>query len=294
MAWLKLSITTNAKRAEELAEFLELFGAQAVSFVGVSDEKIFSQPNEANEQVLWESTEVSGLLPDDVDMDILLVCMRERIGTDAIQNRSISLIEDKDWEQDYKNSVSLQWIGESICICPSWLQPPESAVAPIILDPGLAFGTGTHATTRLCLQWLESIDLNGKTVIDFGCGSGILALACVRLGAEKVYAIDIDPQAIIATNANAEKNNLADKIIATLPSETPIPASAVLVANVLLNPLKELCEELASLVEANGLIGLSGLLGTQTDECLASYEQWFNMNTPIVEQEWAFIDGVRK
>ena len=223
MAWLKLSITTHADKAEQLSEFLELFGAQAVSFAGISDEKIFGQPNETTEQVLWQSTEVSGLLPDDVDMDILLVCLRERIGIDAIQQRSISLIKDKDWEQDYKNSVSLQWIGESICICPSWLKPPESTVAPIILDPGLAFGTGTHATTRLCLQWLESIDLTGKTVIDFGCGSGILALAAARLGAEKVFAVDIDPQAIIATRVNAEKNKLADKIIAGLPNENLHP-----------------------------------------------------------------------
>lgn len=294
MAWLKLSVTTAAAKAEELSEFLELFGAQAVSFEGISDEKIFAHPDEANEQVLWQSTEVSGLLPDDVDMDILLVCMRERIGVEAIKNRSITLIQDKDWEQDYKNSVALQWIGESICICPSWLPAPESTIAPIILDPGLAFGTGTHATTRLCLQWLESIELNGKTVIDFGCGSGILALAAARLGADKVYAIDIDPQAIDATQANAEKNNLSEKIIATLPNQLTIPPSPVLVANVLLNPLKELSEELSLLVNVGGQIGLSGLLATQTDECLASYNQWFNMSTPNIEQEWAFINGVRK
>lgn len=293
MPWLKLSITTDEKNADSVADFLELYGATAVSFSAASDEKLFEQFGQ-EQQVLWQSTEVSGLLPHDVDMDILLVCLRDKVGAEAIQQRSVSTVDDKDWIEDYQRSVAIQWYGSELCICPSWLTPPKTKIPPIVLDPGLAFGTGSHCTTKLCLEWLSTLSLTGKTVIDYGCGSGILALAALRLGAEHVYAIDIDPQAITATLANAEKNSCAESISVGLPGQFNLPEVPVLVANLLLNPLVEMAEPLAALVRQDGVIGLSGLLAHQSKDCLASYQPWFNMQSTIVEQEWAFVSGSKR
>lgn len=293
MPWLKLTIETNAHHAEQLTDLLERYGASSVSLSACNDEKIFDQSLEPS-HVLWQQTQVDALLPHDADMDILMVCIVDRIGAGNIHRHAITRLDDQDWVEDYQKSVSLQWYGERLCICPSWLEPPETDISPIILDPGLAFGTGTHATTRLCLNWLTSIDLLDKTVIDYGCGSGILALAAARLGARQVFAVDIDPQAITACNQNAASNQLKDKIMTGLPDEMDIPEADILVANVLLNPLLGLAPSLATQLKAGGKLGLSGLLANQIEECLATYGQWFTMQAPELENEWALLKGNRK
>ena len=293
MTWLKLSIVTDEKYAHDVGDFLELFGASAISFSAATDEKLFENFGQS-EHSLWQLTEVSGLLPQDVDMDILLVCLRDRVGSDAIKKRTIVPLNDADWVEDYKRSVPVHWFGPELCICPSWITPPKAKLSPIVLDPGLAFGTGTHSTTRLCIEWLVSLDLSGKVVVDYGCGSGILALAACRLGADRVFAVDIDPQAITATKDNAQRNDVAHLITAGLPDEVLLPKVPVLVANLLLNPILELSKTLSEIVEPGGRIGLSGLLAHQVEDCLASFDQWFKLDTPVIEQEWALISGTKK
>ncbi len=293
MPWLQLTIETDAEHAEDLAEFLQLFGANAVSFSAANDEKIFDNVTDQTRS-LWQSTSVSGLLPHDVDLDILLVCLRDRIGADFIFDRKIELIEDQDWVGDYQKSQPLLWYREKLCICPSWTEPPDTTVAPLILDPGLAFGTGTHATTRLCVEWLVDHDIQDKTVIDYGCGSGILALAAARLGAGAVYAVDIDQQAVTAAEDNIQRNDLTQQISVGLCGELQLPQCDIVVANVLLNPLLELVEKFSTLIPSNGQLVLSGLLATQIEECLAAYTQWFTMGEPVLQQEWALLQGTRK
>ena len=293
MSWLKLTVETEQARAEDVSDFLEQFGASAVSFSAASDDKIFAEPGEETGE-LWQRTEVSSLLPADIDMDILLVCLKERIGTEGLFERRIEAIQDQDWVEVYRNSQQAMVFADRICICPSWLEPPASELEPIILDPGLAFGTGTHATTSLCLEWLACADVAGKAVLDFGCGSGILALAAARLKAEKIYAVDIDPLAVTATEQNAVNNQLNEQLLIGLPDELDIPEVDIVLANVLLNPLLNLSAQLAAYVRRGGNIVLSGILATQADECLAAYSEWFNMQTPVFNNEWAMIHGVRR
>ncbi len=292
MDWLQLTIKTDAEHAESLTEFLELFGANAVSFSATNDEKIFDNVSDQNHS-LWQQTSVSGLLPIDVDMDILLVCLRDRIGTEFLFDREIELITDQDWVENYQKSQPLLWYKDRLCICPSWSEPPESDIDPIILDPGLAFGTGTHSTTALCMEWLAENDIKGKSVIDYGCGSGILSLAAARLGAVPVHAVDIDPQAILACEENLDRNHLKKQVVAGLVKDVDLPVCDVLLANVLLNPLLELSEHFSCLLKPGGHLILSGLLANQIEECLEAYVAWFNMKPAVIKQEWALLEGIR-
>ncbi|OGT32249.1 MAG: ribosomal protein L11 methyltransferase [Gammaproteobacteria bacterium RBG_16_51_14] len=291
MAWLQLTLESDPQHAEQMAELLEKFGAVSVSFSAVSNEPVFGQ--EETEPVLWQQTRVVATLYEETDLDVLLVCLRDRIGAEHILKHEITLLEDRDWISEYQQGHRPLTFGDRLCICPSWCRPPDSLTEPIILDPGLAFGTGSHATTSLCLEWLVANDVTGKTVIDYGCGSGILALAAARLGAGEVYAVDIDPQALQAARENIQRNHLDRHIVISHADEIDLPATDVLIANILMNPLLDLGPQFAVLVQVGGRLALSGLLATQAGECLAAYQGWFNMEHPVYRQEWALLQGTR-
>jgi ribosomal protein L11 methyltransferase len=183
-------------------------------------------------------------------------------------------------------------------VCPSWQEPPEPNAVNIMLDPGLAFGSGSHATTSMCLQWLEKNIRDDSTVIDYGCGSGILAIAAALLGAARVIAVDNDPQAITATIENAKRNNIPEGVIETylpnqLPNDPAALLSGILVANILAEPLMQLAEDLSHLVKPQGQIALSGLLVEQADGLLQHYGSWFEMDEAVVSGEWARLSGTR-
>ena len=293
MSWLQLILESDPGSAEQLSELLEQFGAVSVSMSAVSDEKIFGQAIE-KDTVLWQQTRVVALLHEDTDLDTLLVCMRNRVGADRIGKHEISILEDRDWVNEFKFGHGVKIFADCLCVCPSWCELPRDDIAHIILDPGLAFGTGTHETTAACLEWLASNDVKNKSVIDYGCGSGILALAAAKLGAEKVYAVDIDPQALQATEENAQRNSITDQLVIAHPDDIQLPVVDVLVANVLLNPLQELANHFSELVQPCGDLVLSGLLSTQAEECLEAYQSWFNMDEPVFKQEWSLLHGTRK
>ncbi len=293
MSWLQLILESDLESAEQLSELLEQFGAVSVSMSAVSDEKIFGQAIE-KDPVLWQQTRIVALLHEDTDLDTLLVCLRNRVGADRIGKHEISILEDRDWVNEFRSGHGVKIFADRLCVCPSWCELPPDDIAHIILDPGLAFGTGTHETTAACLEWLASNDIKNKSVIDFGCGSGILALAAVKLGAEKVYAVDIDPQALQATKENAKRNGIINHLVIAHPDEMQLPVVDVLIANVLLNPLLELANHFSELVQPCGDLVLSGLLSTQAEECLVAYQSWFNMDKPVFKQEWALLHGTRK
>jgi ribosomal protein L11 methyltransferase len=185
--------------------------------------------------------------------------------------------------------------GERLWICPSWRDVPDETAVNVMLDPGLAFGTGTHPTTSLCLQWLDGLDLNGKTVIDFGCGSGILAIAALKLGAAKAIGIDIDPQAIQASRDNAERNGVSDRLELYLPDDQPAEMKAdVVVANILAGPLRELAPLISVLPVAGGLLGLSGILASQAESVCEAYTNLFNLDPVVEKEEWCRITGQKK
>lgn len=293
MSWLQLTLESDHESAEQLSELLEQFGAVSISLTAMSDEKIFGQAIE-KDPVLWQQTRVIALLHEDTDLDTLLVCLRNRAGEGKIGKHEISILEDRDWVNEFKSAHGVKIFAESLCVCPSWCELPGDDLPHIILDPGLAFGTGNHETTAACLEWLAENNIRGKTVIDFGCGSGILALAAVKLGAEKVYAVDIDPQALKASEENAKRNGITDRLVIAHPEDIQLPVVDILVANVLLNPLQELASLFSELVQPSGDLVLSGLLSTQAEECLEAYQSWFNMDGPVFKQEWSLLHGIRR
>jgi ribosomal protein L11 methyltransferase len=292
MSWLQLELETHQAQAEELSELLELFGAVSVSLTASSDDPVFDAEGETKK--LWDKTRLIALLHPDTDLDILLVCLRDRIGADNIYSHKIELLKDKDWVSEFKAEHQPMIISNRVCISPSWCEAPENNIPTIILDPGLAFGTGSHPTTSLCIEWLAENDITDKVVIDYGCGSGILAMVAALLGAKEVYAVDIDNQALLAARENIERNKLSEKIIVDHVDIASLPTADILVANILMNPLKELVEMFSGLTNSGGHIILSGLLHIQADECLAVYASCFNMDEPVFSSEWTRLHGIRK
>ncbi len=291
MSWLQLELETHQAQAEELSELLEQFGAISVTLTASSDEPVFDAETETKK--LWDKTRLIALLHPDSDLDIMLVCLRDRIGADNIFSHKIELIKDKDWVSEFKSAHQPLLFSNRVCISPSWCEPPEDNIPTLILDPGLAFGTGSHPTTSLCIEWLAENELADKIVIDYGCGSGILAMVAALLGAKQVYAVDIDEQALQAARENISRNKLSEKIIVDHVDNISLPVADILVANILMNPLKDLIEKFSALTKSGGDIILSGLLHVQAEECLAAYTSCFNMDEPVFNSEWTRLHGVK-
>lgn len=225
-------------------------------------------------------------------MNLIVEALKTSKLVDENFAHKIEQIEDKDWEREWMDNFHPMQFGKRLWICPSWREVPDPNAVNVMLDPGLAFGTGTHPTTSLCLQWLDSLDLEGKTVIDFGCGSGILAIAALKLGAKQAIGIDIDPQAILASQNNAEANGVAEKLQLFLAKDQPRELQAdVVVANILAGPLKELAPNIITLVKPNGNLGLSGILATQAESVCEAYSEAFTLDPVVEKEEWCCITG---
>jgi ribosomal protein L11 methyltransferase len=290
MDWLRLVVEVEASGVDAVVEFLERFGAVSASVERAGGQALLAEADEPHGY--WDLNRVSALLPADVEQDILVACLRNAAGPHALRAVRWEPVGDRDWVAAARQSARPLLFGGRLCVCPRWVEPlPAEHV--LRLDPGLAFGTGTHATTALCLEELVGQDPAGRTVIDYGCGSGILALAAALLGARSVIAVDVDPQALAATQENAERNDLRDRVIVQDPSR-PLPQCDLLVANILLRPLMELAPRFADAVVPGGRVLLSGILAIQASECLAHYERWFTMTAPRFRDEWALLQGERK
>ncbi|MCE0555645.1 MULTISPECIES: 50S ribosomal protein L11 methyltransferase [unclassified Motilimonas] len=290
MPWIQLKLNATSETAEPISELLQDSGALAVTFLDAHDTPIFEPlPGETR---LWGNTDIVALYEADQDLFPIVEALKLHPIMTPDFAWKVEQLEDKDWEREWMDNFHPMKFGKRLWICPSWRDVPDESAVNVMLDPGLAFGTGTHPTTHLCLEWLESLDLAGKTVIDFGCGSGILAIAALKLGAAKVIGIDIDPQAITASLDNASRNNVADKIELYLAKDQPEGLLAdVVVANILAGPLRELFQPISALVKPQGLLGLSGILEQQADELNAVYKAQFNMDSPTIKDEWARLSG---
>lgn len=291
MHWLRLSFDCSAGQVDTLTDLLERLGAESVSVSGGGNESLLAESTEATGY--WAACRIGALLPADADFDIVLACLRNAAGVPGLRNAGVEPLPDRDWVAAGREAQGALQFGERLCICPSWIPAPAGKQV-LTLDPGLAFGTGAHATTALCLEWLAGTDLRGRTVIDYGCGSGVLGLAAAKLGASRVHAIDVDPVAVAATSENAGRNGLAGVVTSGLPGAGPLPVVDLLVANILLGPLLELAEHFAPLVRPGGRIVLSGILAAQADACLGHYGRWFNMAAPRYRDEWALLYGERR
>ena len=304
MNWLQLEFETNQTQAEELSELLGEFGAVSVSLTASSDEPLFDtqgqdenleeEQGKDNNKKLWQKTRVIALLHPDSDLDIMLVCLCDRIGAENIYQHKITSLEDKDWVTEFKVEHQPLYFSNRVCISPSWCDQPENNIPTLILDPGLAFGTGAHPTTALCIEWFSENDISNKVVIDYGCGSGILAMVAALLGARKVYAVDIDKEALQAAKDNIDRNRLTEIIVVEHVDECTLPVADILIANILMNPLKELASKFSKLTRTEGDIILSGLLHVQAKECLETYSASFNMDEPVFDSEWTRLHGIKK
>jgi ribosomal protein L11 methyltransferase len=292
MPWLQLTVNTTATDAETVSQLLSDMGASAVTFQDAADQPLFEP--EPDTTPLWEQVQVIGLFDADHDMQAVLevLCKNTR------HFCTLEPLEDKDWDRAWMEHFHPMRFGSRLWICPSWCEPPDPQAVNILLDPGLAFGTGTHPTTALCLTWLDSHPPVNQHVIDYGCGSGILAIGVLKLGAEHVLAIDHDPQALSATRDNAIRNQIdADKLVTGLPADIQQGVTApvdCLLANILAQPLLDLAPLFATLVRSDGKIVLSGILETQVNNLAARYSPWFKMDSPQTLDGWACLSGTRK
>jgi ribosomal protein L11 methyltransferase len=287
MAHLSVTLAIGSRDPEPFESLLFELGAASVTLCDAGDDPVLEPAPGATP--LWPTVEMRALFAREADPERLSAAIR--LFAPEIAPPEFSIVADRAWEREWLRDFKPMRFGARLWVCPGGQVPPEAADAVRIeLDPGLAFGTGTHATTALCLTWLEGNSLDGRVVVDYGCGSGILGIAALRLGARHVHAIDIDPQARIATHSNAARNGVSDRLTPDLPA----PGTAdVVVANILAGPLIELAATLKDLMQPRSEIALSGILLDQVEAVTAAYRPWFDIGHTGSRDGWALLSGRR-
>ena len=296
MAWQQLRVRVRSDQIEPLEQLILDYGGLSISYLDADDQPVFQKDPGSTQ--LWDLVDLVCLFEKEINLDKLLLLLQQHPAIEDKESLTLKTLEDQVWERSWMSDFKAMQFGERLWVCPSWQKPPEPNAVNIMLDPGLAFGSGSHATTSMCLQWLEKNIRDDIKVIDYGCGSGILAIAAALLGAAQVIAVDNDPQAITATIENAKRNNIPKGVIETyLPDQLPDDPAAllsdILVANILAEPLMQLAEDLSHLVKPQGQIALSGLLAEQADGLLEHYGFWFEMDKALMSEEWARLSGTR-
>ena len=296
MSWLQISVNTTKNHAETAEDCLFTAGAQTVTLTDAADQPIL-EPG-PNETPVWNNVTVTGLFTLE-DKQALLAII-EHCLADIDFSCDTQILEDQNWTRAWMDHFQAMQFGRRLWVCPLHLDPPEPDAINLRLDPGLAFGTGTHPTTSLCLRWLDQniqTDKSKNTLLDYGCGSGILAIAACMLGIEKADGVDIDPQALTATHNNAETNQVRGIIKTFLPDDYQKQHADtqydIVVANILSGPLAELASMLAGHVKTGGDIVLSGILKEQAEPLLETYSQFFKMDEPVFEEDWVLLHGVK-
>jgi ribosomal protein L11 methyltransferase len=287
MAWLQLAINTTSEETENVEEYLTELGAKAFSYSNRDDKDIFEpKPNEVK---IWDKLKLISLFDADIDVENLKNRVKNKFNADF----SLEPLEVKDWTTEWMSDYQPINLGNNLWIIPSWLKPVDESATNVILNPGLAFGTGTHPTTNLCLEYLGKNNIQDLTVLDYGCGSGILAIAALKLGAKKCFAVDYDLQALQSTFDNANLNNLDDnQVITLMPNQSDeIESCDLIMANILANPLIELAPIFKKFTKQNTKIILSGLLEKQIPEVTKAYSEWVKFDDPIIKEEWVLLTG---
>ncbi|MFZ6046203.1 50S ribosomal protein L11 methyltransferase [Pseudomonas sp. CR3202] len=292
MPWLQVRLAITPEQAETYEDALLEVGAVSVTFMDAEDQPIFEP--DLGTTPLWSHTHLLALFEADTD-EASLVAHLELLTGGTLPQHQIERIEDQDWERSWMDNFQPMRFGRRLWIVPSWHAAPEPDAVNLLLDPGLAFGTGTHPTTALCLEWLDGQDLAGCEVLDFGCGSGILAIAALLLGARQAVGTDIDPQALEASRDNASRNGIDPaRFPVYLPADLPAKPAEVVVANILAGPLVSLAPQITSLVAPGGRLALSGILAEQAEEVRAAYAGDFDLDPTAEKDGWVRISGVRR
>lgn len=292
MSWIQLRLDTSPTQVESLEERMLGSGAVAVTMEDNADQPVL-EPG-VGETPLWGQTRLTGLYPADTDMASVLTHFPQDILLRA--NQRIEILEDKDWEREWMQHYQPMQFGKRLWVCPSWLAPPVPDAVNLLLDPGLAFGTGTHPTTALCLGELDGMPLDDQVVVDYGCGSGILAVAALKLGACEGLGVDNDPQALAASRDNAQRNSIADSSLAVaLPGQYDAAAWAnradTVIANILAGPLMELSATLLHFLKPGGTLMLSGLLDSQAPGMIEHYAPHLSLRVAGEHEGWVCLRG---
>lgn len=293
MPWLQIIFDTDATMVEQISEGLNAVGAISVTLQDAEDQPLY-EPT-LNTMPLWQCTRVIGLFEGNTDTQQLQTQLQTVLAPLPLPPCQIQNLEDQEWTRVWMTDFHAMQFGERVWICPSWETPPNPQAINIILDPGLAFGTGTHTTTALCLEWLDKQnDLTGQTLIDYGCGSGILAITAAKLGATHVWAVDNDPQALLATENNAKINQVNTIISTVLPTQLPDFQADVIVANILAIPLTVLVDIFKTHLKSQASLVLSGILQEQTPKIIAAYNSDFTITEVVQRDDWMRIVVIKK
>ena len=293
MPWFQIRLTARKQEADPLSDLLTELGAASVTYEDAEDQPLLEPA--PGETPLWESIEVVGLFDAGLDRELIRIALSQQLSAEQLPTLQISDLEEQDWVRAWMDDFHPMQFGERLWIIPSWSDPVDPNGVNVLIDPGLAFGTGTHPTTALCMEWLDGHPPINSTVIDYGCGSGILAIAVAKLGASSIHAVDNDPQALTATLDNAEKNGVMPAIKTWLPNDfAPAQQAQLLLANILAGPLIDLAPTLADHLEIGGTIVLSGILQQQAEAVAAAYAPWFDLQPPSSREEWVRLVGEKR
>jgi ribosomal protein L11 methyltransferase len=294
MPWLELSLTIRSAQQSTVESALQDLGALSITLqdadADTPDERAIFEPG-VGETPLWKDIVLQALFSAQIDRAGLVQALGDLVPELAPERLAFREVADQDWTRAWMDTYQPMRFGRRLWVYPWNIEPPATDTEAIVvrLDPGLAFGTGTHPTTALCLEWLDATDLDGKTVVDYGCGSGVLAIAALKLGAARVVGVDNDAQALTASRDNAQRNGVADKMDLYLPQHFPQMQADALVANILAGPLGELAPLFARTLKPGGALALSGILDGQQDELIARYQEWFDDVSATIREGWVRI-----
>jgi len=296
VVWRQFVMNLGALDPEAVEEIFVRFGASSVTMTDAGDNPVL-EPG-PGETPLWADTLISGMFSPDVDLSQFEDKLLGELDLTKLPPHRTENLEDRAWEREWLKDFGPMQFGRRLWIHPKGSEPVSDDIAVIHLDPGLAFGTGTHATTALCLEWLDGLSLEGKSMLDYGCGSGVLAIAALKLGCQSATGMDIDPQALIATRQNANDNNVAEKMIVLGAPDEIRGEFDVVVANILAGPLVQFAESITLTIIGRGMLALSGVLCEQADEVMAAYEPWIDFDEPVFReqdgQRWSRLTGKRR
>jgi len=293
MSWQQLICHTTSKHQEVVVESMEAVGAVSITWQDAEDDPILEpRPGEMR---LWNNLVVTALYEEDTDLNALQLLLETRKTDWQIESVLYEIVEDQPWERAWMDSFQPMCFGKRLWIYPSWFEIPDDDSVKLLLDPGLAFGTGTHPTTALCLEWLDGQDVTGQDVLDYGCGSGVLAIAALKLGAKHAEGTDIDPQALLATQDNAERNSIDPALLHTCyPEQLPKQTWDVVMANILAGPLVELAPALLAALRPGGKLVLSGILAEQAAAITEAYQASLDDFCITQKEDWIRVTGIRR
>lgn len=296
MSWIQIRVHAQRNQVNSVEDTLMANGALSVTLQDDADQPILEP--ELGTTPIWDETQIIGLFDANQNSEVLLknLCtFYHNASGQELPTHKLEILEDKDWIRAWMEDYHPMQFGERLWVCPSWQKPPQPEAVNLMLDPGLAFGTGTHPTTDLCLQFLDQEVKGDELVVDYGCGSGILGIAALLLGAKEMVGVDIDPQALTATRDNAGRNNIDDELYDVfLPEKAPQVEGDIMVANILAGPLQSLAPEIAKLTRPGGKLALSGLLAEQAEDVSKCYSQWFDMQPAKQLGDWVLLSGTKR